>query len=567
MRNLTHRHILSVILLLSAVVRFWGLDFGLPNERCRPDESMIIIVAMGMGNGDLNPHFFNYPTLFIYLCFAGFVAYYAFGTVFGFFHSAQDFALAFFLDPSVFYLISRTLSAAAGIATVYLVYLIGRKLQDERTGLLASLLLALAPLHVRDSHFGVTDVTMTLFIVSAVYFSLKRLAEKKWRFSLLAAAFTGLAAASKYNGLFGLAPVLFAVWLEQRQLVPFIKQAFWCIALFAVVFIAASPFVLLDYSAFLRDFSFEMSHLASGHMGIDLGRGWWHHASFSLWYGMGPGLFLLALVGAFLLLRQAPKPGLVLLAFPLLFYLVIGRGLVVFARYALPLIPFLSLSAAWGTLSLFDRLWYRRRSLLLWAVPALAGAVLLPNLHQVIQSDRLLSRKDSRVLAAEWMSSHVPSGASIYQHATYWAQVQLPATLASMDFFASDSAAAANPGLAQLYRRRHEHYTTSATPVYAMWTRLDSSFYCGRRRQQALPDYIITTESGLYPHDLRDPDIDRLLASRYQQIHTVQASAPAEGRSHYDLQDAFFLPLAGFAAIERPGPNIRIYKKESCSTP
>ena len=85
-----------VILLLAALLRIWGLDFGLPNDRCRPDEYMISVVALGMGNGDLNPHFFNYPTLFIYLCFICYGLYFVLGYAAGFFHQPADLGLLLF---------------------------------------------------------------------------------------------------------------------------------------------------------------------------------------------------------------------------------------------------------------------------------------------------------------------------------------------------------------------------------------------------------------------------------------------------------------------------------------
>ena len=31
----------------------------------------------------------------------------------------------------------------------------------------------------------------------------------------------------------------------------------------------------------------------------------------------------------------------------------------------------------------------------------------------------------------------------------------------------------------------------------------------------------------------------------------------------YDLQDEFFLPLTGFKQIERPGPNLEVYRRKS----
>jgi hypothetical protein len=59
--------LLVSLLALAALVRMWGLGFGLPHTGCRPDESVIIELAGQFWSGDLDPHFFRYPTLYIYL--------------------------------------------------------------------------------------------------------------------------------------------------------------------------------------------------------------------------------------------------------------------------------------------------------------------------------------------------------------------------------------------------------------------------------------------------------------------------------------------------------------------
>jgi hypothetical protein len=51
--------------------------------------------------------------------------------------------------------------------------------------------------------------------------------------------------------------------------------------------------------------------------------------------------------------------------------------------------------------------------------------------------------------------------------------------------------------------------------------------------------------------------------------HTIQALRVSEPHV-YDQQDAFYLPIDGFARIARPGPNIRFYERrpvDAGSTP
>jgi hypothetical protein len=59
---------LLLVLLLGAIVRYWGITFGLPETFCRPDEEIIIKTSLKFFRGDFNPEFFRYPTL-LCICF------------------------------------------------------------------------------------------------------------------------------------------------------------------------------------------------------------------------------------------------------------------------------------------------------------------------------------------------------------------------------------------------------------------------------------------------------------------------------------------------------------------
>src|ERR1700730_3238542 len=67
-----HRHRLAVIGLASvfaggAALRFWNLGAGFPS-RIGVDEPLIAERAIHiMRTGDFNPHFFDYPALYLYV--------------------------------------------------------------------------------------------------------------------------------------------------------------------------------------------------------------------------------------------------------------------------------------------------------------------------------------------------------------------------------------------------------------------------------------------------------------------------------------------------------------------
>ena len=75
-----------------------------------PDEPRIVEQAVRFHQGDLNPRFFNWPSLYMYVM-AG-----VYGLVFG--ASSGGVAGAFARDPALFYLVGRLVTALFGTATV-----------------------------------------------------------------------------------------------------------------------------------------------------------------------------------------------------------------------------------------------------------------------------------------------------------------------------------------------------------------------------------------------------------------------------------------------------------------
>ena len=60
------RWLLGAILLVAAVLRLWSIDFGFPG-RYRPDEGYIVLKAFRVLQGQFDPNFFVYPSLYIYV--------------------------------------------------------------------------------------------------------------------------------------------------------------------------------------------------------------------------------------------------------------------------------------------------------------------------------------------------------------------------------------------------------------------------------------------------------------------------------------------------------------------
>ena len=104
---------------------------------------------------------------------------------------------------------------------------------------------------------------------------------------------------------------------------------------------------------------------------------------------------------------------ILLLSFPLTYYLLMGTTRHYFARYALPLVPFMALFAAEAIMTAWA--WVTvRRTRLGWGVAALlAVAAIAQPLAQSIRHDVLLTRQDTRTVAKQWIEANIPQGVKI----------------------------------------------------------------------------------------------------------------------------------------------------------
>lgn len=78
------------------------------------------------------------------------------------------------------------------------------------------------------------------------------------------------------------------------------------------------------------------------------------------------------------------------------------------------------------------------------------------------------------------------------------------------------------------------------------------------RRNGPHPDIVIVQSSPLRPPLDDIAEVQAVLNEDYR-LAFVQHGVNHDPGNVYDLQDEFFLPLAGFQGIERPGPNLDVY--------
>jgi len=146
------------------------------------------------------------------------------------------------------YRIGRLLGVLYGVLSIWLLVRIGSGLFDVDVGLVAGLILAAAPLHIRVSGIVKPDVLLLVMSLVAVVATMRAAVRPNLRSFTLAGAAVGLAAASKYNGAAAAWPlVALAVLLTLRRRSG--RPLLWLGvsgALAILVFLAFDPWVLTD---------------------------------------------------------------------------------------------------------------------------------------------------------------------------------------------------------------------------------------------------------------------------------------------------------------------------------
>lgn len=546
----TRLTLLTLIIASGAALRFWGIRFGLPHDFARPDEERITGAALGIVQGDLNPHFFLYPTVFIYLTAAAYTVLFSVERVFGTTTNAASFVASAMADPSTLHLVARGLAASAGVVTLAVLYASARELFSHRAALAAAAFLAVAFLHVRDSHFGVTDVPVTFFTVCA-FWAAVRCTTRGVTVSRTAVAglLCGLAASTKYNAVLVTAPALVAIASdvirrrEQRTATLLVGVSVLALCL-ASGFLAGTPFALLDRPAFLADLATQR-RIALGLQGgsiLDPARqvygelGWIHHATFSLRYGLGMPLLLTAVAGGCWLAVSQPTRGALVLSFPVAYYAAMGVSSLAYARWMVPIVPFLCLMAG----AFVDRVAQlagiglgAKRACAACAV-ALVVTIGAPTAARAVAFDRLVTNTDTRVLAAKWIEERFPAGATLYQTGTFYGHLQ-PRPVDRYKPHTFDG--------------RHGRFVAdgeSAAPFPELVVVLDSPLVVFNHVPDRLGSVL---------------DTHYVLAAAFQGI-----SAPRAAQAIYDQQDAFYVPFAKLKDVRRPGPSVRIFQRRSSAS-
>ena len=388
------------IIVAAAVIRIYGIDFGMPGT-FHPDEAAKVRVLTRMWDtSSLNPQYFLHPSLLLYLTYFLNSSIYYLG--FGGEHWSETALLS-----------GRLVSCLAGIFSVYATYLIGRRLFDTFSGLLASAALAFFPLHVTCSRYLKEDSLLLALTLACCLVMLKAVYENKKSYLLWAGLLAGVSASAKYSGLLSVFIVMSAPWLKSKTLRP--DWSFFIYSVLGLIiaplgFILFTPYSLLDTERFLAGVRYEKQHMLGGHsVAIDAwSQLWMYHFSRSVIPGSSLFSTIVACLGVGLILAKRKIEGYFVLCLLIMFYLpaewVRAKPAPQPERYIFPCLPFLALAGAWMIRHSASRSYALALvlSVLFVAFPAVRTFQLASEV-----------RDETRVKMADWMKQNIPPGTAI----------------------------------------------------------------------------------------------------------------------------------------------------------
>ena len=305
--------------------------------------------------GGLDPHWFDYPTLLMYLL-APFQAWES--------------------EPS--YLAARVVVLVLALGAIAAAWWLGSRAYGGPAGAVAAGVVAVETTAVAYSRMAVTDIPLTLGVAA----SLALLAGGRVELGGLVA---GLATSVKYPGLFLLVPLAVAGYRQPRRLAVALLLA-------VVAFCATSPFVVAHFGSAVGD-AYRVQKLAhQGWLGFEHD----HVAPIAfvvrLWHGLGPAL-IVCVLGLAAAVAGRRRADLILASFVLVYFVDLCTLGAHFDRYLLPLLPPLGALAG------------RFRGL----APVTLLLLVVP-LTWSIRDARDLTKTDTRVIAHRWVEHHLPHG-------------------------------------------------------------------------------------------------------------------------------------------------------------
>ena len=388
----------GAVLVCTAAVRWYAAASHLPDVHNTDEIANLAVAERMVADGDLDPRFFNYPGLSIYVVAAELAIVDPGGPVV----EVQSFGNGRAARPGVVLGVRLTMVLAGLVTAAAAALAVFVATRRWVPATLAAGIVGLSTIDLRATTTIAPDALAGMGTALALLAALGYLRRPTPAVAVAGGAAVGLAAAAKYNAV--LVAVALAVAVVAATPATWRRRGLAlavAAAATVVVFVVLNPYALLDVGSFTDDVAFEQRHYRTGHPGAEGGAlganlGW-------LWWSAGPALVAGAGVVADRTGRVV-RPVLVVAAFALVYLLFVSSYTVRFERNLTSLTAAVAVLAALG----IDALARHRRVL------GIAAGALVVAWGAVATVDDLgRYRRDPWRVAQSWFDEHVPAGETV----------------------------------------------------------------------------------------------------------------------------------------------------------
>lgn len=541
---------LGILIFVGVGIRFWKMSHGLPHF-FYSDEGIFTYQALNMGGQGLNSHYFVHPTLFLYLLLFLDATFILSGMLTGIFHQPSDAWKLYLADPTIFYLLGRYASAVFGVLTIPLTYFIGKKLFDRKVGLLGAVFLTFSLLHVQWSQLGYSDVPLTLLTSLAFFFAFLAVREGGLRYFVVSGFVSGLAASTKYQGLTTLlwgplAGVLVALKKRKNPVRELWGKRHLSFLSFLILgFTVGTPFWFLEFRQFTGHLLWNWNNLktlGAGHLGYEGNWNWGYYLTTALPYGLGLPVEICGILGVILLASRLQRERLFFISFPTIYFFVIGLSRIRWAKYLLPVFPFLCLAAGYFLVTALSRIMRKETKGTLLVLCLTGFLVVLPSLANTFRYAYIRQFPDTRELAYAWLRENISSKNKVLQ-GSYAQLPQLPSGpfIKRLDAGLLNQRAGNRSSFKSLKRYREEGFEYLVLDEWHLGIGLKEAAREPRRRKTA----------ERYQNFVRELEKSATLL--------VSFSPYREDNIPFDMENVE-LPSRSLWKMKRTGPTIWIYK-------
>ncbi|MFC2139825.1 ArnT family glycosyltransferase, partial [Bacteroidota bacterium] len=327
-------------------------------------------------------------------------------------------------------IIGRILTVLFSTGIVYILYRTALLIFDKYTALVSVLILSFSLLSIQDSFLIKVDTPMTFWIFLSFLISVKIFygnSEQKWY--LLNGLFIGLAVGTKYTAVFAVVPFILAHLnnsiVNKRPV--FSYNLLNTLLLIPIIFVITTPYSIFDIETFLRHLKYESMHYRYGHFNFESDHVSYGYYLSTLYKDFGLLGSVMILIGLARLYKYDRNLFLLIISFPLVYFLFMGGYRTRVFRHMTVVIPFLSLIAGYGTVQTFiflkSHLYDRSKSITKTILIFFLGLAVLVSLF--LQLKRInnymqhIYLEDTRITAFNWVNKNIIPGTKIArEHAT-----------------------------------------------------------------------------------------------------------------------------------------------------